>query len=99
MAYDKLDTIVSRDSNGRYTISPDGKRIKANQGHSQEVIDRYELTPQPYQTAEQAGRRKGPPVVLKVDSQRMFEDGIEFLTSENGVWFADEVDPQYFTPM
>ncbi len=32
-----LDEIVAEDAKSRYAISPDGKRIRANQGHSVEV--------------------------------------------------------------
>lgn len=32
-----LQALVKADSRGRYAFPPDGKRIRANQGHSGEV--------------------------------------------------------------
>lgn len=42
------------------------------------------------------GKRHGKPVILLVDSKQMFEDGIEFYCSNNGVWLTDYVDKKYF---
>lgn len=46
-------------------------------------------------TAITVGKRHGQPVVLKVDSGKMAEDGYKFYISENGVWLTKEVKPQY----
>lgn len=34
MSREELDALVAADAKGRYSISPDGERIRANQGHS-----------------------------------------------------------------
>ena len=36
---EQLDDVVARDSKTRYAISPDGLRIRANQGHSLAAVD------------------------------------------------------------
>ena len=35
------------------------------------------------------------PVVLVIDSKKMYDDGIVFLKSQNGVWLTDFVDSKY----
>jgi putative RNA 2'-phosphotransferase len=47
------------------------------------------------ETANKVGMRYGKPVVLKIDSKKMFENGIKFYESENGVWLTDHVPSQY----
>jgi len=49
------------------------------------------------ETATQVGMRHGKPVILTVGTGKMFEDGIEFYISENGVWLTDFVDPKYIS--
>lgn len=49
------------------------------------------------ETAISVGRRHGAPVVLKVDSQKMFADGSKFYLSRNGVWLTDYVAQQYIS--
>ncbi|MEP2473669.1 MAG: RNA 2'-phosphotransferase [Paracoccaceae bacterium] len=46
-------------------------------------------------TAERVGQRHGKPVVLRVEAQRMFEDGFQFYCADNGVWLTDKVPPFY----
>lgn len=46
-------------------------------------------------TAVSVGKRHGEPVVLEVDSKRMYNDGIKFYLSENGVWLTKHVSPKY----
>ena len=46
-------------------------------------------------TAMKVGRRHGRPVLFTVDAARMAVDGLLFYRSENGVWLADAVPPQY----
>lgn len=48
-----------------------------------------------YKTAVNVGDRHGKPVVLRVDSQQMFKEGIEFYQAENGVWLTLEVPVKY----
>ncbi|MGN0538024.1 MAG: RNA 2'-phosphotransferase [Acutalibacteraceae bacterium] len=48
-----------------------------------------------YNTAVTVGNRHGIPVVLKVDTVKMLNDGCVFKISENGVWLISYVAPQY----
>ena len=48
-----------------------------------------------FETAKQVGSRHGKPVILIIDAKRMYEDGIKFYLSENGVWLTEYVDPKY----
>ncbi len=47
------------------------------------------------ETAVSVGKRHGIPVVLKILSKRMFEQGYKFYQSENGVWLTYEVPTRY----
>jgi len=46
-------------------------------------------------TAHMVGKRHGKPVILKVESGKMYHDGIKFYLSANGVWLTKFVDRQY----
>jgi putative RNA 2'-phosphotransferase len=46
-------------------------------------------------TAMSVGARYGKPVLLKVDSKQMYEDGFEFFKTENDVWLVDSVPVKY----
>ena len=48
-------------------------------------------------TAVTVGRRHGRPAVLRVDSERMAQDGFVFHRAANGVWLTETVPPQYLT--
>ena len=47
------------------------------------------------ETANKVGKRHGNPVILKVYSGQMYQDGIKFYLSENGVWLVSKVDVKY----
>ena len=47
------------------------------------------------ETAYKVGLRHGKPVILRVDAQRMAQDGMRFFRAANGVWLTDAVPPQY----
>ena len=49
------------------------------------------------ETAISVGRRHGEVVLLKIDSQKMFDDGYDFYLSENGVWLTDVVPFKYLS--
>ena len=49
-----------------------------------------------YQTAVAVGGRYGVPVVLRVDTGAMAQNGVTFFRSENGVWLCEYVPPEYF---
>ncbi len=46
-------------------------------------------------TAVKVGKRHGNPVVLKIKAGEMWEDGIRFYLSQNGVWLTKYVDTKY----
>jgi putative RNA 2'-phosphotransferase len=46
-------------------------------------------------TAINVGQRHGKPVVLKIDTSAMHQDGFVFFCSENSVWLTEFVPPQY----
>lgn len=48
------------------------------------------------ETALNVGERHGNPVVLKINAKQMFDDGINFYCSNNGVWLTDYIDTKYF---
>ncbi len=48
-----------------------------------------------YDTAVNVGSRHGKPVVYKVNTGTMGEDGYEFYRSENGVWLTSDVPVRY----
>lgn len=47
------------------------------------------------ETATNVGSRHGKPVVYRVDTGRMTEDGIKFYLSANNVWLTDKVPTKY----
>lgn len=47
-------------------------------------------------TASSVGVRHGKPVVIVIDSDKMYEDGIKFYKSTNGVWLTEYVESKYF---
>ena len=46
-------------------------------------------------TALSVGGRYGQPILLKIDSKLMHEDGFEFYKTENSVWLVDHVPAKY----
>ena len=48
-----------------------------------------------FETAKKVGARHGECVVLIINAKKMYEDGIKFYLSENGVWLTKYVDPKY----
>lgn len=47
------------------------------------------------ETAGRVGGRRGRPVILKVESGRMQQEGFEFFRSANGVWLTEHVPSKY----
>lgn len=47
------------------------------------------------QTAVAVGERHGKPTVLRIQAQRMQENGHHFFLSANGVWLADHVPTEF----
>lgn len=48
-------------------------------------------------TASNVGSRHGKPVVLVIESRKMYEAGFVFFLSDNGVWLTDHVPPSFIT--
>ncbi|MDE5589739.1 MAG: RNA 2'-phosphotransferase [Acetatifactor sp.] len=48
------------------------------------------------ETALKVGKRHGDPVILRIHSRDMYNDGYKFYLSENGVWLTKKVDVRYF---
>ncbi len=47
------------------------------------------------ETAKNVGQRHGKPVILKVESLKMSQNGFEFYLSDNGVWLTNFVPVKY----
>lgn len=45
--------------------------------------------------ANSVGQRHGKPVILKVQAQKMFEEGFKFYKAVNGVWLTANVPVEY----
>lgn len=48
-----------------------------------------------YETATKVGARRGKPIILKINAQRMQDEGFKFYISENGVYLADSIPARY----
>jgi len=48
------------------------------------------------ETAEKVGKRHGELYIFKIDTKKMYEDGIKFYLSENKVWLTDFINTKYF---
>lgn len=46
-------------------------------------------------TAKKVGARHGNPVILKIDSHQMSDDGIIFYHSNNDIWLTEYISPKY----
>lgn len=123
-----LARLVAESDKQRFALSPDGRRIRAVQGHSIPVqLDHPEREPPPWlyhgtvarllpsieaqgllpgqrhhvhlsadpETAAAVGRRRGRPVVLRVDARAMAAAGHRWFQSPNGVWLTAHVPPQF----
>jgi len=49
------------------------------------------------ETARAVGSRHGKPVIFTIDAKAMYNAGLKFYLSENGVWLADAVPVEYIT--
>jgi putative RNA 2'-phosphotransferase len=45
--------------------------------------------------ARKVARRRGHPVVLRIDAREMHADSFRFYRTESGVWLVDRVPPEY----
>ena len=51
------------------------------------------------ETARKVGARRGKPVILQVDTGRMYSQAYKFFLSVNGVWLSDLVPAEFLTKM
>ena len=127
-----IQAVVSGNDKKRFSLSADGQRIRAVQGHSTGSVSIQHIEKEPpavlyhgtatrflqsiqqkglipgsrhhvhlsqdIGTAVAVGQRYGEPVVLKVESLRMHQQGIKFFQAENGVWLTDHVPSDFLTP-
>ncbi len=49
------------------------------------------------ETARKVGARRGKPIILQVDSGKMYGAGFKFFLSTNGVWLTDTVPATFLT--
>lgn len=49
------------------------------------------------ETATKVGARHGKPTILTIRTGKMYEEGIAFYQSANGVWLTEFVDPKYIS--
>lgn len=47
------------------------------------------------ESARKIGNRHGEPVVLKIDSEKMYDEGYRFFESDNHVWLTDYVNGKF----
>jgi len=47
------------------------------------------------ETAKKVGSRRGVPIILTIDAQKMYSEGYEFYCSANGVWLTEHVPAKY----
>ena len=47
------------------------------------------------ETANKVGSRRGKPVILEIDAEKMNQEGYVFFLSANGVWLTDHVPPRF----
>ena len=46
-------------------------------------------------TATNVGARRGKPVILTINAEKMYQDGLKIFLSANGVWLTDFVPTEY----
>lgn len=128
LTHAELMQLVIENDKQRFSLSEDGLRIRAAQGHSVAVDLNLPVTKPPpvlyhgtirkflasirkqgllpgsrrdvhlsatRETAAAVGARRGPSVVLIVETYPLVRDGFQFRCSENGVWLVPSVPAQY----
>lgn len=125
-----IEIIVAENDKKRFTISDNGDKIRAAQGHSIDIEVAYDKTKPPdflfhgtatksldnimrdglksmdrnhvhlsvdVETAFNVGSRHGKPIILKIDAETAYHDGVNFYLSDNGVWLTEFIDVKYIT--
>ncbi|XXF07900.1 RNA 2'-phosphotransferase [Pseudomonas sp. D2-3] len=120
-----IQMVVASSDKKRFSISDDGLRIRAVQGHSSASVSLQHVEKEPPEflyhgtatgflesirqqgliagarhhvhlsqdtpTAIAVGQRYGKPVVLKIETLRMHQQGFKFFQAENDVWLTNHV--------
>jgi putative RNA 2'-phosphotransferase len=47
------------------------------------------------ETANKVGSRRGVPVILEIEAQKMYAKGFKFYCSANGVWLTDHIPAEF----
>lgn len=126
-----IQTVVNSNDKQRFTLSDDGLRIRAVQGHSATDVNLQHIEKEPPEflfhgtatrflesilqqgliagsrhhvhlsqdtlTAITVGQRYGKPVVLKIESLRMYQQGFKFFQAENSVWLTEAVPVNFIS--
>ena len=126
-----IHKVVNNSDKKRFTLSDDGQRIRAAQGHSAPDVNLQHIEKEPPEflyhgtatrflesifqqglvagsrhhvhlsqetlTAIAVGQRYGKPVVLKIESLRMHQQGFKFFQAENSVWLTESVPTNFIS--
>jgi len=126
-----IQTVVNNSDKKRFTLSVDGLRIRAAQGHSAPNVNLPHIEKEPPKllyhgtatrflesilqqgliagsrhhvhlsqeilTAIAVGQRYGKPVVLKIESQQMYQQGFKFFQAENSIWLTNAVPANFIS--
>ncbi len=64
--------------------------------HGLDKMSRHHVHLSPdWQTAKKVGQRRGKPIILEIDAQKMVQAGFKFYCSDNGVWLVNAVPQKY----
>lgn len=126
-----IQEVVNSSEKKRFTLSDDGQRIRAAQGHSAPDVSLQHTEKEPPEflyhgtatrflksifqqglvagsrhhvhlsqetlTPIAVGQRYGKPVVLKIESLRMHQQGFKFFQAENSVWLTEAVPVNFIS--
>ena len=81
-----IQAVVSSSDKKRFSLSEDGLRIRAVQGHSTTSVSLQHVEKEPPEFLYH-----GKPVVLKIEALRMHQQGFKFFQAANGVWLTNHV--------
>ncbi len=126
-----IQKVVNSSDKKRFSLSDDGQRIRAVQGHSTPNVNLQHIEKEPPEflyhgtatrflesilqqgliagsrhhvhlsqetlTAITVGQRYGKPVILKIESLQMYQQGFKFFQAENNVWLTEAVPVKFIS--